>query len=92
MIGVNFSQTTMVVSGVSSDGGSYNKLKDGDMIEEVNGVKIKPMSNDIMQNLKKGDNVLKIIRDGEEMEVTVTGEEYLWDSVKRVWMKNEVAA
>lgn len=92
MIGVNFSQTTMVVSGVSSDGGSYNKLKDGDMIEEVNGVKIKPMSNDIMQNLKKGDNVLKIIRDGEAMEVTVTGEEYLWDSVKRVWMKNEVVA
>ena len=45
-----------------------------------------------MQNLKKGDNVLKIIRDGEEMEVTVTGEEYLWDSVKRVWMKNEVVA
>jgi len=92
MIGVNFSQATKVVSGVSKDGGSYNKLKDGDIIESVNGVKIKPMTNDIMKNLKKGDNELKIMRDGEEMVVTVIGEEYLWDSVKRIWMKNDVAA
>lgn len=89
MIGISFDQTTRSVSGVSVDGGSFNILEVGDIILKVNGEQIKPMTNDIMLNLKRGENKLTISRGKEEKTVIVIGEEYLWNSKEKTMTKLE---
>jgi S1-C subfamily serine protease len=87
MIGISLDQTLGMVTSITETGGSFGKLEKNDIILKVGEVLVRPMTNDIMLNLKKGDNKLTIKRGEKEMEVIVTGKEYIWDSKKKNWVE-----